>query len=86
MAGLDAIAFTGGIGENAAGLRSACCSGLEFFGIRLDRDMNDSGLGDRVVSSPESAVRVVVLTTNEEVVVARRAYRCLTAARYSATS
>lgn len=78
MGGLDAIAFTGGIGENAPGLRAACCGGLEFLGIRLDARRNQEGAGDRVISADDSAVKVVVLTTNEELVVARRAWRCLT--------
>ncbi|MCW5977645.1 MAG: acetate/propionate family kinase [Bryobacteraceae bacterium] len=77
MGGLDAIAFTGGIGENASGLRSAACSGLEFLGVRLDETRNASGAGDRVISCPDSPVRVVALTTDEELVVARRAYRCV---------
>src|SRR5258708_23777201 len=40
MGGLDAVAFTGGIGENSAGLRLACCQGLEFMGVRLDAQQN----------------------------------------------
>jgi len=78
MGGLDAVAFTGGIGENAPGLRAACCAGLEFLGIRLDARRNQEGVGDRLISADEAPVKVVVLTTNEELVVARRAYRCLT--------
>ena len=78
MGGLDAIAFTGGIGENSARLRAACCSGLEFLGVKLDAQRNEKGSGDRIVSSDDSAVGVVALATNEELVVARRAYGCLT--------
>ncbi len=78
MGGLDAIAFTGGIGENAPGLRSACCAGLEFLGVRLDRERNERGLGDRVISPEGAPVKAVVLAANEELIVARRAYRCLT--------
>lgn len=77
MGGIDAIAFTGGIGENSAGLRSSVAAGLEFLGVKLDPDGNANGAGDRVVSAPDSAVAVIVLSTNEELVVARRAYRCL---------
>lgn len=77
MGGLDAIAFTGGIGENAAGLRSSVCAGLEFLGVELDAAANENGAGDRVISTPDSAASVVVLATNEELIVARRAYRCL---------
>src|SRR5688572_7142492 len=49
LGGLEAVAFTGGIGENSARLRAECCRGLEFLGIRLDTARNDSGSGDRVV-------------------------------------
>ena len=77
MGGLEAVAFTGGIGENSARLRWACCERLEFLGIRLDRAKNDSGSGDRVVSAEDSRVTVLALATNEELIVARRAYRCL---------
>ena len=48
MGGLDAVAFTGGIGENSARLRTACCEGLEFLGISLDAEVNRHGSGDRV--------------------------------------
>lgn len=77
MGGLDAIAFTGGIGENSPRLRAACCAGLEFLGIRIDPVRNETGIGDRLVSSDESKVAVLALATNEELVVARRAYKLL---------
>jgi acetate kinase len=77
MGGLDAVAFTGGIGENSPALRAACCQGLGFLGIRLDPESNEKGAGDRVVSAPDSQVTVLALATNEELVVARRAYKAL---------
>lgn len=77
MGGLDAVAFTGGIGENSARLRAACCEGLGFLGIRLDPVRNASGAGDRLVSAEDALVTVLALATNEELIVARRAYRCL---------
>jgi acetate kinase len=77
MGGIDAIAFTGGIGENSARLRAACCEGLEFLGVRLDPDRNENGRGDRLVSPAESTVAVLALATNEELVVARRAFALL---------
>ena len=77
MGGLDAVAFTGGIGENSARLRGACCDRLEFLGIVLDPEANERGTGDRLVSAADSRVSVIALATNEEVVVARRAYRRL---------
>lgn len=79
MGGLDAVAFTGGIGENSALLRAECCRGLEFLGIELDPAANAGGHGDRLISSRGSRVEVLALATNEEVVVARRAYRKLAA-------
>ena len=79
MGGLDAVAFTGGIGENSARLREQCCAGLEFLGIQLDTARN-AGTGDRVVSTESSKVTVLALGTNEELIVARRAYGCLEAA------
>lgn len=78
MGGLDAVAFTGGIGENSARLRAACCSGLEFLGIELDPAANEKQSGDRLVSARASRVFVIAMATNEELIVARRAYRCLT--------
>ncbi|HTQ58431.1 MAG TPA: hypothetical protein VMI94_28410 [Bryobacteraceae bacterium] len=77
MGGLDAVAFTGGIGENSASLRAACCSGLEFLGISLDPRANEQGTGDRIVSQGPAAV--IALATDEELIVARRAYHLLCA-------
>ena len=77
MGGIDAIAFTGGIGENSARLRSAVCRELGFLGIALDEARNEAGEGDRVVSGDASKAAVVVLATNEELIVARRAWRLL---------
>ena len=74
MGGLEAVAFTGGIGENAARLRWKCCEGLAFLGIRIDPAKNETGSGDREVSQEGAPVRVLALSTNEELVVARRAY------------
>ena len=78
MGGLEAIAFTGGIGENSARLRGKCCAGLEFLGVRIDPAKNASGGGDRIVSADGAPVAVLALATNEELIVARRAWRCLT--------
>ncbi len=77
MNGLDAIAFTGGIGENSPPLRRAICEGLAFLGVELNAASNEEGSGDRILSTPSSRVRVVALATNEELIVARRAWRVL---------
>lgn len=77
LGGLDAIAFTGGIGENSAPLREACLRNLDFLGVQLHQARNGQESGDRIVSSDGSRVTVVALATNEEIVVARRAYAIL---------
>lgn len=77
MGGLDAIAFTGGIGEHSHRLRAACCRNLEFLGVELDPDRNENGAGDRLVSPDRSRVAVLAISTNEELIVARRAWRLL---------
>lgn len=84
MGGVDVVAFTGGIGENSARLRAECCRRLEFLGIRLDPSRNESGTGDRVLSAADSRVAVLALATNEELIVARRAYALLTSKAQSA--
>jgi acetate kinase len=77
LGGLDTIAFTGGIGENSARLRAACCKGLEYMGVKIDPERNQQEASEKVVSAVDSSVTVVALPTNEELIVARRAYRVL---------
>lgn len=74
LGGLDALAFTGGIGENSASLRESCCRSLEFLGIQLDAGRNRDLAGDRVVSREGAPVAVLALATNEELIVARETY------------
>jgi acetate kinase len=69
LGGLDVLAFTGGIGERAAGIRARICEGLEYLGIRLDGGMND-GNAD-LISDAESRVKVRVVKTNEDLMIAR---------------
>ena len=76
LGGLDAVAFTGGIGENSPRLREACCRDLEFLGLRLDPARNREQVGDRLVSAGDSPVAVWALATNEELIVARETF-CL---------
>ena len=70
---LDALVFTGGIGENDAVVRARTCAGLEGMGILLDEAANQSvGKGERRVSRSESPVAVLVIPTNEELEIARQ--------------
>jgi len=71
LEGLDALAFTAGVGEHAAGVRSAICIQLAFLGISLDEAANGSAVGDTEVSASSSSVRVHIVTAHEDVVVAR---------------
>ena len=77
--GLDALVFTAGIGENNPWLREAVCRNLDNLGIRLDPDKNENLRGEEgEISAPDSPVKVLVIPTNEELVVAREAQRLLT--------
>ena len=70
---VDAIVFTGGIGENDAEIRSRTCAGLERLGIQIDRDVNalESTL-ERAISTPASEVKLLVIPTNEELEIAQQ--------------
>jgi acetate kinase len=78
LGGLDAVAFAGGIGENSWQVRQEVCRGLEFLGLRLDEEKNRApGSNDRIISSRDSNVAVLVIYTNEEIIVARETVRVL---------
>lgn len=72
MNGLDAVLFTGGIGENAWEVREGVCKDMEFFGIKIDTEKNKSTRGELIkISTPESKVEVWIVPTNEELLIAR---------------
>ncbi len=72
MNGLDAVLFTGGIGENAWEVREGVCEDMGFFGIKLDRELNKTVRGElKKISAPDSRVEVWVVPTNEELLIAR---------------
>ncbi len=78
MNGADAIVFTAGIGENRAELRAAICANLDQLGIVLDAEKNNSTRAtEAFISAANSRVKVLVIPTNEELVVAREAKRLL---------
>ncbi|NDW08812.1 acetate kinase [Dysgonomonas sp. 520] len=69
--GLDVLVFTGGIGENDSNTRRVACAGLEFMGVKLDLEKNEAIHGDEaVISTPDSRVKVVVIPTDEEYMIA----------------
>ena len=72
LGGVDAIVFTAGIGENAEYIRSEACRGLEFLGVRLDVSKNrDPAKWQGMISSDDSKVKVLVVPTREELMIAR---------------
>lgn len=74
MGGVDVIVFTGGVGENQTGLRSNVCRPLAFMGVEIDEEKNAKSRGEEVVvSTPSSKVTVVVIPTDEELMIARDA-------------
>lgn len=68
---VDAIVFTGGIGENSIDMRSEILKGFEQFGIKIDPEKNNVRGGEHVISTDDSAVKVMVIATNEELMIAR---------------
>ncbi len=74
MEGVDLLVFTGGVGENDPALRSYVCRGMEFMGIEFDEAANAVRSEDKVLSAGTSRVKVVVATTDEELVIATDTY------------
>jgi len=70
MGGVDAIVFTAGVGENASGMRQMILEGLEDMGIVLDAERNAVRGGNRLISTDDSKVKVLVIPTNEELMIA----------------
>ena len=72
MGGVDIIVFTGGVGENQTGVRENVCAPLGFMGVKLDNELNAKVRGtETVISTPDSKVKVVVIPTDEEYLIAR---------------
>ena len=71
MGGCDVLVFTAGVGENQTGMREAVCNGLEFMGIEIDVEKNSTIRGEEaIISTPNSKVKVVVIPTDEELMIA----------------
>lgn len=72
MGGVDIIVFTGGVGENQTGVRENVCAPLAFMGVEIDKELNARTRGtETVISTPASKVKVVVVPTDEELMIAR---------------
>ena len=82
MGGLDCIVFTGGIGENDCALREAVCDNMEYLGVALDPDKNKvRGLDINDISAKNSRVKILVVCTNEELMIARDTKELVEAAK-----
>lgn len=75
MDGVDAIIFTAGIGENHVPTRRAVCEKLSFLGVKIDPKKNNSPAKEKIISTKNSKVKVLVVPTNEELMIARETYR-----------
>ena len=71
MGGVDIIVWTAGVGENQEDVRWDSCQGLEFLGIKMDKEANHCRGVERVISAPDSNVKVCLIPTDEEIVIAR---------------
>ncbi len=79
MGGVNMIVFTGGIGENDTITRENTCKNMEFLGIKIDKDKNKHAKGrEEVISTDDSTVRVLVVPTNEELVIAQDTQEIIT--------
>lgn len=81
MGGVDALVFTAGIGENGIGFRKEVCEGLEFMGIKIDEAKNNVRGKEVIFSADDSRVKVMVVPTDEELVIARDTKVCVTAGK-----
>jgi acetate kinase len=77
LGGVDALVFTGGIGENSASMRARACAGLDCLGLSIDPDANATAAPDSDVARPRSQGRILVVRSQEDAVLAREARRLL---------
>ena len=76
MGGVDLVIFTGGVGENSSDLRRWVCKDMEFMGIKIEDSINDATHGDNaIISTADAKVKVAVIATNEELVIATDTYQ-----------
>jgi acetate kinase len=86
LGGVDAITFSGGIGENSPEIRAAVLKDLAAFGVELDEEANKSVKGEGEISSLRSVVKVLVIPANEESIAARETSAVVSRARAAAQS
>lgn len=77
MNGIDYIIFTGGVGENQINIRKGICEKLEFMGVKVDVEANDMRGKEKEISTPDSKIKVYVVPTNEELMIAKETERLI---------
>jgi acetate kinase len=77
LEGLDVLVFTAGVGENSPEVRAGACKGLDFLGVSVDVNKNDSASPDADISSPESRVKVLVIRAGEDWAIAGECWKLL---------
>ena len=77
MNGVDYIVFTGGVGENQINIRRGICEKLEFMGVKIDVEANNVRGVEKEISAPDSKVKVYLVPTNEELMIARETKKCI---------
>ena len=75
MNGVDYIVFTGGVGENQINIRRGICEKLEFMGVKIDVEANNVRGVEKEISAPDSKVKVYLVPTNEELMIAKETAR-----------
>lgn len=71
MGGIDAVVFTAGLGENSASMRESICEGLEFLGVKIDKEKNNIRGKETIISTEDASVKIILIPTNEELMIAR---------------
>lgn len=77
MKGIDYIVFTGGVGENQIHIREGICEQLTFMGVELDETLNNIRSEEKLISKPTSKVKIYVIPTNEELMIAKETKRLI---------
>lgn len=81
LGGLDCLVFTAGVGENSASMRARICEGLEFLGVKIDPEKNNTRGKEAIISTDDSKVTVWVIPTNEELMIAQDTAALVNAAK-----
>ena len=81
LGGLDGLVFTAGVGENSASMRARICEGLEFLGVKIDPEKNNTRGKEAIISADDSKVTVWVIPTNEELMIAQDTAALVNAAK-----